>query len=64
LIARAGFRYDTAMADDTEMPPPPRWLVRLTIVSAWLAILAFLALIWHRWGLLVVLASDFVKYCF
>lgn len=60
----ASFRYDIAMADETDMSPAPRWLVRLTILSVWLAVLAFLALIWHRWGLLVVLASDFVKYCF
>ena len=44
--------------------PPPRWLVRLTTVSAALAVLAALALLWARWGLAVVLMSDFIKYCF
>ena len=59
-----GFRYDSAMSAETETPPPPRWLVRLTVVSVWLAVLALLALIWKRWGMLVVLTSDFIKYCF
>lgn len=52
------------MATVETTPPPPRWLVRLTTVSATLAVLAFLALIWGRWGLVVVLMSDFIKYCF
>lgn len=52
------------MTTDSPLPPPPRWLVRLTVISVWLAVLAFLALIWHRWGVLVMLGSDFVKYCF
>jgi len=52
------------MATDQVTPPAPRWLVRLTIVSVMLAVLALLALIWGRWGLLVVLMSDFIKYCF
>ena len=52
------------MTTDAHYAPPPRWLVRLTVISAWLAVLALLALLWKRWGLLVVLGSDFVKYCF
>lgn len=64
LIPGGGVRYDEVMSVDTETPPPPRWLVRLAVVSVWLAVLALLALIWKRWGLLVVLGSDFVKYCF
>jgi hypothetical protein len=52
------------MTTETDYAPPPRWLVRLTVISVWLAVLALLALIWHRWGLLVVLGSDFLKYCF
>jgi hypothetical protein len=64
LIGGIGVGYDTVMSAESETPPPPRWLVRLAVVSAWLAVLALLALIWKRWGLLVVLGSDFVKYCF
>ena len=52
------------MATVESTPPPPRWLVRLTTFSVTLAVLAFLALIWGRWGLVVVLMSDFIKYCF
>lgn len=52
------------MATDQITPPPPRWLVRLTTVSVALAVLAGLALLWGRWGLIVVLMSDFIKYCF
>jgi hypothetical protein len=44
--------------------PPPLWLLRLTAVSVSLAVLSLLALLWARWGMVVVLASDFVKYCF
>lgn len=44
--------------------PPPRWLLRLTAVSVSLAVLSLLALIWARWGLVVVLTSEFIKYCF
>ena len=33
-------------------------------VAASLAVLALLALLWARWGLVVVLMSDFIKYCF
>jgi len=64
LIAGTGVRYESVMSTETETPPPPRWLVRLAVVSVWCAVLALLALIWHRWGLLVVLGSDFIKYCF
>ena len=42
----------------------PTWLVRLTIVSAVLALLAAMALVWSRWGLVAVMAKDFVQYCF
>jgi hypothetical protein len=52
------------MTTDTASSPTPRWLVRLTVVSVWCAVLALLALLWHRWGILVVLGSDFIKYCF
>lgn len=45
-------------------PPPPRWLVHLTTVSVTLAVLAALGLLWARWGLSVVLVSDFIKSCF
>jgi len=48
----------------TVSEPPPRWLIRLTAVSVSLAVLSLLALLWARWGMVVVLASDFVKYCF
>jgi hypothetical protein len=44
--------------------PPPRWLLRLTAVSVSLAVLALLALMWARWGLVVVLMSGLIKYCF
>jgi hypothetical protein len=43
---------------------PPLWLLRLTAVSVSLAVPSLLALLWARWGMVVVLASDFVKYCF
>lgn len=58
------FRYDSVMTTDSETSPPPRWLVHVTVVSGWMAVLALLALLWQRWGLLVVLGSDFIKYCF
>ena len=44
--------------------PPPRWLVRLTVTSIVLAFLAFFALVWSRWGLVVVMTQDVLKYCF
>lgn len=64
MIAPAWWDYDRSMSTTETNPPPPRWLVRLATVSAALAVLAFLALIWARWGLVVVLMSDFIKYCF
>ncbi|MDH3700615.1 MAG: hypothetical protein OEU46_04810 [Alphaproteobacteria bacterium] len=51
-----------SMADDTS--PPPKWLVRLTGVSVVLAVLALFALVWSRWGLVVVMTQDVLKYCF
>jgi len=51
-----------SIADDTS--PPPRWLVRLTLTSVALAVLALFALVWSRWGLVVVMAQDVLKYCF
>ena len=44
--------------------PAPRWLVRLTVTSAAVALLALFALVWSRWGLVVVMAQDVLKYCF
>ena len=52
------------MSDAKVNRPPPRWLLHLTAVSVSLAVLALLALMWARWGLVVVLMSDFIKYCF
>jgi hypothetical protein len=46
------------------IPPPPRWLLWLTAVSVSLAVLSLLALIWGRWGMVVAMTSDFIKYCF
>ena len=51
-----------SIADQT--PPPPRRLVRLTVVSVALAALALFALMWSRWGLVVVMMQDVLKYCF
>lgn len=50
------------IADD--YAPAPRWLVRLTVTSVALAVLALFALVWSRWGLVVVMAQDVLKYCF
>ena len=47
-----------------QTPPPPRWLVRLSIGSAVMAVLAFGALLWSKWGLVVVITTDVLKYCF
>jgi hypothetical protein len=54
----------TDMRAPSPASPPPRWLLRLTAVSVALAVLALLALLWGRWGMVVVLMSDFIKYCF
>jgi hypothetical protein len=45
-------------------PPPPPWLVRLTVVSVLAAVLALGALLWNRWGVATALAVEVWKYCF
>ncbi len=45
-------------------PPPPRWLVRLSTVSGAMAVLALCVLLWSKWGLAAVIATDLVRYCF
>lgn len=60
----ASFGLVADMSTEQITPPPPRWLVRLTATSVFLAVLALLALLWGRWGMVVVLMSDFIKYCF
>lgn len=57
-------REDTVFDPIFASASTPIWLVRLTAVSVSLAVLALLALIWGRWGLVVVLMSEFIKYCF
>jgi uncharacterized membrane protein HdeD (DUF308 family) len=51
-----------ALTDPT--PPPPPWLVRLTVVSIFAAALALGAPMWSRWGLVTALAIEVWKYCF
>lgn len=45
-------------------PPTPLWLVRLSTVSGAMAVLALCALLWSKWGLAVVIATDLARYCF
>ena len=52
------------MSATEHAPPPPQWLVRLCLVSAVLAVLALSALLWSKWGLVVVITTDVMKYCF
>jgi hypothetical protein len=52
------------MTTDAPLTPPPRWLVWLTTISATLAVLSLLALLWSRWGLVAVMMTDFLQYCF
>ena len=52
------------MSDTSFNSPTPTWLLRLTAVSASLAVLALIALLWARWGAAVVLMSDIISYCF
>lgn len=52
------------MSATEHVPPPPCWLVRLSIVSGILAVFALGALLWSKWGLLVVITTDALRYCF
>jgi hypothetical protein len=53
-----------AMSVTEHNPPPPQWLVRLSLVSAVMAMLALGALLWSKWGLVVVITTDVLRYCF
>lgn len=52
------------MSTTEHTPPPPRWLVRLSLTSGVMAVLALAALLWSKWGLVVVITTDVLKYCF
>ena len=47
-----------------ESPPPPAWLVRLTLGSAILAMMAFGTLLWAKWGIVLAMGQDILKACF
>ena len=46
------------------LPPPPLWLTRLTLVSVTLALLAFGALLWAKWAVVLAMGQDVIKFCF
>ena len=45
-------------------PPPPVWLVRITLGSVVLALLAGTAMLWAKWGVVLAMSQDFLKNCF
>lgn len=45
-------------------PPPPAWLVRLTLGSVVLALLSGTALLWAKWGVVLAMSQDLLKNCF
>ena len=44
--------------------PAPPWLVYLTVGSVGLAMLSFGALLWAKWGIVLTMTEDVLKYCF
>ena len=47
-------------------PPPaaPRWLVWLAIGSAVSGLAALSIGLWAKWGLVIAMSQDLLKYCF
>lgn len=44
--------------------PAPSWLVRLTFGSVGLAMVSLVVLLWAKWGLVLTMAEDVIKFCF
>lgn len=44
--------------------PPPAWLLRLTMGSVILAMMAFGTLLWAKWGIVLAMGQDILKACF
>ena len=53
-----------AVEHPTAVPPAPRWLVWLAIGSAVSGLAALTVGLWAKWGLVVAMSEDLLKYCF
>ena len=42
----------------------PRWLVRLTLASALIALSALCVMLWAKWAVVVSMTNDVLKWCF
>ena len=45
-------------------PPAPRWLVWLAIGSTVSGLAALSIGLWAKWGLVIAMSEDLLKYCF
>ena len=44
-------------------PPAPRWLVWLAIGSSVMGLAALSVGLWAKWGLVLAMSEDLLKYC-
>ena len=42
----------------------PKWLSRLALASVGLAMLAFAGLLWAKWGVVLAMSQDVLRFCF
>ena len=59
------------LSQDSRAPAPraaleatPKWLSRLTLASIGLAMLAFAGLLWAKWGVVLAMSQDVLRFCF
>ena len=53
-----------ATAPRTAAQATPKWLSRLTLASVGLAMLAFAGLLWAKWGVVLAMSQDVLRFCF
>ena len=51
-------------ASDRQTGQTPRWLSRLTLASVGVAMLAFAGVLWAKWGVVLAMSQDVLRFCF
>ena len=53
----------TSLEQHPQSPPAPRWLVWLAIGSSVTGLAALSVGLWAKWGLVLAMSEDLLKYC-